>query len=173
MKLLGFTFGRRPTPSAHIDMIEEKFRAKLWSIRFLKKSKLSHEDIVDLFCTVIRPSVEYCCPTYTSMLTNDMKDRLERLQTRALKTVFGWDKSYSSVLELAHLPTLEDRRNEIFKNFALKTAADPRFVHWFPKISETGHNTRNTYKYAEEYARTDRYFNSPVFNMRRLLNRNL
>ena len=171
LKILGFTFGRSPGPEEHVKKIEEKFRAKIWSIRFLKKAKLPLSDITDLYCTVFRPSIDYCVPTYHSMLTNEQSDRLERLQSRALKSIYGWNKSYETVLELSGLDTLKERREKLVDSFAQKTSRNPRYNDtWFPKLEQTEHDTRNKLTYREEYARTERYKNSPVFYMRRRLN---
>ena len=104
------------------------------------------------------------------MLSGDQSARLERLQGRALKCVFGWNKSYAEVLELSGLQSLENRRRDLVDNFARKASRDPRFSHWFPPSPSTGHDTRKRPQYAIEACRTERYMNSPVFYMRRRLN---
>ena len=58
----------------------------------------------------------------------------------------------------------------LVENFAKKTVKNPRFGHWFPAAQNTGHNTRTNKTYLEERARTERYYNSPVFYMRQCLN---
>ena len=85
LKILGFTFGTDPTPEAHIKKVEESFRKKIWTLRYLKKAKLDNSDIRDVYCSVIRAGIDYCGPTYHSMLTQGISDRLENLQCRALK----------------------------------------------------------------------------------------
>ena len=104
------------------------------------------------------------------MLTGEMSDRLEDLQKKALKTIYGWDVSYADLLEISGLSTLKERREEIVDRFAQKTAKDTRFQHWFPRAPSTGHDTRQGPRYLEEFARTERLKNSPVFYMRRRLN---
>ena len=49
LKILGFTFGRDPGPSAHVSTIEASFRKKVWTLRNLKKAKLEMKDIVDIY----------------------------------------------------------------------------------------------------------------------------
>ena len=170
LKILGFIFGNAPSAEMHVRKIEEKFRGKLWTLRFLKKARLPTKDITDLYCLVIRAGIEYCAATYHSLLTRDMSDRIEKLQAKSLKTIFGWNNSYEKVLQMSGLETLETRRQKIFENFAKKTAVNPRFADWFPPAADTGYNTRQLKPYHEEYARTERYKNSPLFAMRRRLN---
>ena len=104
------------------------------------------------------------------MLNGDQTGRLEALQSRALKTIYGWNHSYQELLEMSGLDTLEERRNKIFDEFARKSARNPRFAHWFPPSNTTGHDTRIKKPYLEEHARTERYKKSPVFKMRERLN---
>ena len=170
LKILGFTFGRQPNPEAHVSSVELSFRKKVWTLRNLKRAWLDSSDIVEMYCTVLRPAIEYCAATYHSMLTQEMSDRLERLQTVALKTVFGWNYTYDEVLALAGVEKLSDRRKKLFDSFAQKVAKNPRFAHWLPRQVNTGHNTRNDKMYQEEFSRTERYKNSPVFQIRRRLN---
>ena len=170
LKILGFTFGTDPTPEAHVREVERKFKSKLWSLRFLKSSRIPVNDIKDLYCIMIRPSIEYCAATYHSMLTRDQSSRLENLQARALRTIYGWDLSYSKARERAGIGTLEERREKITDEFAMKASRNNRLSRWFPTAEQTGHDTRNSPRYKEEYARTDRYRNSPIFYMRRRLN---
>ena len=138
--------------------------------RYLKKARLQQGDIVELYCSVIRAAIEYCSPTYHSMLSEGMSDRIEKLQMKSLKTIFGWDKSYSDLLDLAGIETLKRRREKLVDNFAIKSSRNPRFDSWFPKAMPTGHNTRLNLPFQEEHARTKRYMNSPLFHMRRRLN---
>ena len=115
-------------------------------------------------------AIDYCAVTYHPMLTKDQSDRLEKLQSRALKSIYGWDKSYEKVRELSGLKLLSERREKMVLNFANKSAKNERFGHRFPKIRETGHDIRNLPLYQEDFSRTERYRQSPVNYMRRMLN---
>ena len=59
--------------------------------------------------------------------------------------------------------------------FALKNTESERFKRWFPKnpdiATDLRRGSRNVYK--EPFARTERLMKSPLFYMRRRLNRNL
>ena len=110
LKILGFTFGTKPNPEAHISKLEDKFRRKIWSIRFLKNAKLRNCELVQLYCAILRPTIEYTAPTYHAMLTEDMSERIEKLQQRVLKIIYGWNVSYRKALEQSGLTTLKERR---------------------------------------------------------------
>ena len=102
------------------------------------------------------------------MMSDGQDEGLERLQTHALKCIFGPGISGRRMREMAELPTLRSRRIEQCDKFAAKCAASPRFEHWFPE--RTGRSTRNKEKYREDFARCNRLYNSPLYYMRRRLN---
>ena len=86
-----------------------------------------------------------------------------------MKTIFGFSTTYDALAK-SGLARLSDRREEILKKFALKTAKNPLFEHWFPRHLPSKYNLRKEKQYEEELARTERLRNSPLFVMRRLLN---
>ena len=83
--------------------------------------------------------------------------------------MYGYDKSYGALLKEADLETLEERRKRHFKKFAEKASENDNYRHLFPKNISTV-RTSNPKVYREEYARSDRLYNSPLFAMRRILN---
>lgn len=171
LKILGFWFDRRPTVSFHISKICEHFRAKLWSLRWMRRSGMGQNDLLFVYQSSLRPIIEYSCVTYGPMLNARMAGDLERLQLRAFKIVFGINVSYSTVLKETSIGSLQDRRKSRLRAFAEKTARNARFAsRWFPPAPVTNHDTRHKKKYLEEHALTDRLYKSPLFTMRRLLN---
>ena len=165
LKILGFTFGCRPDAGTHLNKLETK-----WALRCLKKAGFQPDKLLVLFNAVLRPVIEYCSSTYHSLLTKDQSNRLEDLQARALKVIYGWNMSYRKILEISGQETLENRRKNTFDRFAQKTLKNPRYKDWFPLVHDSGHDTRNECTFLEEFAKTERYKNSPVFLMRRRLN---
>ena len=84
-------------------------------LHFLKVMKRACSNTGDLVCfspTVIRPVLEYVCPVWHSSLTKKLTIQLESQQIRAMRIIFG-DVSYEVVLDMAGIPTLEDRRQSI------------------------------------------------------------
>ena len=79
------------------------------------------------------------------------------------------ERQKKEMLECSGLKTLEERREEALLKFAKKAVEGP-YKDWFP-VRDSGRALRTGRKYVEEYARCDRLYNSPIFAMRRALNR--
>ena len=73
-------------------------------------------------------------------------------------------------MERADLTTLRARRDERELKFAQKCASSERFKGWFP-LHEEERTTRWPMKYREVFARCCRCYNSPIYSMRRRLNK--
>ena len=171
LKILGFNFNNIPSVSYHISIMCQKFRAKLWSLRKLKRAGMDWSDLHFIYTSVLRPVIEYASVTYGPMLTAEQSRDIERLQLRVMKIVHGNTVSYGTVIEETNLKTLEERRDEKLEKFARKTAANPRFSdRWFPRNPPSGHHIRNPKIYREEKTKTDRLYSSPLFKLRRILN---
>ena len=66
--------------------------------------------------------------------------------------------------------TLKERREAAFASFTNKLVSSSRFQHLFPLKEAGPMELRNTKKYTETFARSNRLYNSPVYSMRRYLN---
>ena len=69
---------------------------------------------------------------FRALVTTADSDQLERVQSQALKVIYGWQHSYASLLEVSGLERLEARRERDFLNLAIKMSSSPRFSSWFP-----------------------------------------
>ena len=170
LTLLGFRFSNRPTVSAHMQLIRDKFNARSWMIRHLKRAGVPDGDLIGVYTSTIRSVLEYASCVYTPMLTQGDDEMLERLQGRVLKTIFGYHTSYREALEKSGLQSLKERRNLSLKKFTEKTVANPRFDDWFPTHRPYAYEIRQKKSYEEFHANTDRLFKSPLYAMRRHLN---
>ena len=136
----------------------------------LKHHGFNQAELAKVYRTVVRPIFDYCCVVYHPMLTDDQDQLLERLQRQALKIIYGKDLSYTQMREKAEVTTLRQRRVDMSDKFSAKCLKDPRFRDWFPLRSQGRRSRGDGEKYQEEFARCKRYFNSPLFFMRRRLN---
>ena len=170
LKILGFTFGRRPTMHAHIETIRRKYAARSWSLIHLKRAGIPKAVLCQVFSSMIRPVIEYASVVYHSMLCEDLNEEIERFQRSALKIIYGFKVSYSDALRLSGLQRLEKRREKLMLDFALKAEKDSRYGKWFPPHPTYNHNIRKPMKYVEAFANRDRLKNSPVIYMRKMLN---
>ena len=148
----------------------EKARRKMWTLRHVKKAGMGESDLLKIFNSIIRPTLEYAVPTFHPMLTAELSDMIEAIQKRACKIIYGWDSDYDVLVEGGMIETLQNRRERLTKNFAVKAAASTRFAHWFKEKKKSEHNLRKEDRYEEYFARTDRMKNSPLYFMRRMLN---
>ena len=167
---MGFIFGTSATVKPHIEHMLQKARRKLWTLRHVKKSGFGTEDLLKVFNTIVRSTLEYAVPTYHPMLTGELRDSIERIQKQACKIIFGWDSDYDTLVSSGRIESLDSRREKLTLNFAKKAAQDPRFEHWFPVKDYGSLQLRRERKYEEYYARTERLMKSPLFYMRRALN---
>ena len=172
IKALGMYFSSRPNMQEQVNAISRKFRTRYWTLRNLKNSGFSTEELVTVYKTIIRPVADYACAVYHPSLTDEQDEALDRLQNHALKCIFGPGLSGRKLREMAGITTLRARREEITEKFAKKLAANPLFAHWFP-LKRARSSRRSTVvqeTYLEEKARCDRLKNSPLFYYRRILN---
>ena len=170
LKLLGFHFDEQPSPHAQVEAMVSKFRRRLWSLRYLKKSGMVSVDLCHAYTTYLRPVLEYGSIPIHSLLSQEQSDLIDRQQSRALKLIYGFDKTTTEVLALTGLDPLSLRRSKAVDRFALKLVDSPRYGHWFPELPPERSRSRNSKKYMETYAKTSRLYNSPIFYMRRRLN---
>lgn len=171
MKILGIHFTSRPDMSAQVDSICQKFRSRVWYLRHLHHNGFSEEELLRVYKSTILPCHDYCSSVFHSSLTLSQSIRLERLQAKALKAIYGYEPSYRELMVKADLTTLRARREERELKFARKCASSARFAKWFP-LGAQG-RTRGPPTYVEQFARCCRCYNSPIYNMRRRLNKEI
>ena len=169
MKVLGLHFCAKPDVSAQVDSICRKFRSRIWYLRHLHHNGFSEQELLRVYKTTILPCHDYCSNVYHSSLTLSQSIVLERLQAKALKAIYGYEPSYRELMAKADLTTLRRRREDRELQFALQCTTSPRFSKWFPLRRET--STRMSGGYVEKFARCYRCYNSPLYTMRRRLNR--
>lgn len=171
LKILGFTFGQKPTAEAHVRIMLIKMRRRLWIIIHLKNAGMEKKDLVAVYFSMIRSVADFAAVAYHSLLTRGQSDSIEKIQLRAFKIIYGENTSYESVLKTFNYETLKQRRIKLLTAFALKTSTSGRFVEkWFPLNNDVGYEFRTRKKYLEIQPRTERMKKNPIFVMRKILN---
>ena len=170
MKILGLHFSGRPDMAAQVDAICRKFRARIWTLRHLHPRGFSQEDLLRVYKSTILPCQDYCWNVFHSSLTLSQTVVPVRLQAKALKAIYGFDPSYRELMERANITMLRARREARELAFARKCSQSARYQHWF-LLREVERTGRERMVYEERFARTSRCYNSPLFSMRRCLNR--
>lgn len=90
LKALGFTFNSKGDVSTQIANLCTQFRQKVWALRHLRKAGFTEPELIEVYKTYIRPTIEYSAPIYESMLTQEQVTQVERLQYFALRNIFGF-----------------------------------------------------------------------------------
>ena len=168
LMVLGFAFDTKPSMSAHIKLIEKKYNVRSWVVRHLKQAGVPNKDIVTAYASAIRSSIEYAAQVYHPMLTYAQSECLERMQRRCLKIIYGYKMSYTEALETSGL---NERREVTFERFTMKTSQSEKFDRWFPRHQRCGYGLRSEKEFEELHANTDRLYKSPLYAMRRALNK--
>ena len=132
------------------------------------------EDLIKVYCTIIRPCAEYCAIVYNTLIPKYISEKLEYMQKRAYKIIYGWSVDYESMVHRGEVQTLAERRNKQSLQLALKNRDSPRFSNWFP-IAPMNRDVRvGTHRvYKETRAKTERTRNNPIEHMIRQLNDNV
>ena len=169
MKILGLNFSSDPDMRAQVESIKKGFRTRKWILHHLRHRGFSTNDLLAVYKSTILPVHDYCSCVFNSSLTLSQASALERLQSQALKSIFGYEYSYRSLLQMSGLQRLQERRDERCLKFARRAVNDDYFRRWFP-LNPIERQTRSPLMYQETRARTKRLYNSPLFHMRRLLN---
>ena len=140
-----------------------------WVLRHLRHAGFTEGELARVYKAVVRPVLDNCCVIYHPMLTDEQDQVIERLQSQALKNIYGYGVPYATMRRLADVTTHRQRRIELCDKFAQKARNNPWFTHWFPE-RKAARRGRHHEEIHEMTARTDRLNNSLLFYFRRRLN---
>lgn len=116
-KLLGIIFRSDLTWSTHCNYITKKTSKRLYIIRQLRKAGYCINDLFTIYCSLIRPILEYAVPVWAA-LPFYLSDSIESIQKRAMRIIFrSHGMPYNSGLKIAKLDTLYKRRSDICEKF--------------------------------------------------------
>ena len=133
----------------------------------LKYVGISENDLLTIYKLFIRSICEYCSAVYHSSLSVELCEKIEAIQSTALKIILaGRYNNYRSALSHFQLDTLSQRRQKHMERFALKCTQDKYNNTLFPKSqSERGKDIFHV-----NFARTSQYLKSTIPQCQRLLN---
>ena len=112
-KLLGLHVTETLKWDFHVTTMLSKASKRVHFLKLLRRAGVSTADLVS---AVIRPTVEYACPVWHSLLTVKQSEDIERLQKRALRCIVG-DVTYKEERSMFELSTFADRREELMRRF--------------------------------------------------------
>ena len=175
LRILGVTLSSDCSYRPHIENIKNKLRSKTWALSKLRRRGLQEDHLIKAYKSLVRPCAEYAAPAWHSLTTAEQSETLERQQTQALKNIFGLGLSAAKMRKKADIDLLKTRRENMCLKFARKNLHNIRCREWFverPTPSYTRRSNASYPIYREPVSRTDRFRNSPMNYLRRLLNSN-
>ena len=157
--------------ASHVNDITARATKKLWVLVRFKSLGGSIQQLITVYLTRIRSTLEFACPVFHSGLTKDQSGQIELVQKKALAIILAQNYSnYEEALVSAKLGRLDKRREKICLSFAQKCTKSSKHQSMFPRNPNMRANSRNPKPYKEFNCNTSRYFNSPVPYLARLPN---
>jgi len=117
------TLDRRLTWSPHIDQVRKRTAQRMGMLGPLLKSDISIRNGVLLYKQLIRPIIDYACPTWRSAAHSHIR-RLQVLQSKCLRLVTGapWYVSNRQIHEDLGVPLFADHIRALTESFDSKLA---------------------------------------------------
>lgn len=172
-KLLGITITSNLSWQAQVDDMTKRASAKLWVLVRFKALGGTTNQLLKVYQTRIRTTLEFAAPVYHSSLTVDQTRQIEMVQKKAFAIILG--KSYTSyqmALDTLSQVRLVDRRTDLSLKFAIKCTKSSKHKDMFPLNPNFRDGMRCPQPYLEYTCHTARYFNSSIPSLARLLNKN-
>ena len=173
-KLLGVILTDDLKWDKNTEHLVKKANARLQLLRKVAEFTTSLEDKRTIYVLYIRSILEQSSVVWHSSLTQENSDDLERVQKAATRIILGNEfKNYEDALTKVNLDSLQERRKELCRKFAIKcTKSENVRVKDIFQIREKAHcmDTRKEEVYTVDYAHTERLKKSSIPYMQRLLN---
>ena len=134
----------------------------------LKHVGICESDLLTIYKLFIRSICEYCSVVYHTSLTKELSDKIEAIQSTALKIILAERYvDYKSSLVYFKMECLSQRRQNHMERFVVKCTKDTFNQSLFPR----NQNERGKDLFPVNFARTGQYLNSTIPQIQRLLNR--
>jgi hypothetical protein len=155
-KLLGVIVDDKLRWDNHVDSICAKASSRLYFLKQLKRSSAGADDLLHFYLTVIRPVLEYACPAWSTSLTQDQINRIDRIQKRAMLIIYG--ANYKEACN--NVSPLCERREQLCQRFFKDMFNESSCLHYLlpePRNSEVINRLRNPRRYIAGTSRTSRF----------------
>ncbi len=104
----------------HVKMVVKKCSRRIWVLRNLRRNGIPEEKCLLVYKAQIRSVIEFGSPVYWPLLNETDMSELEKVQSNALKTVYGFEMSYSDVLEKAKIEKINDGLKKIDRRLCVE-----------------------------------------------------
>ena len=177
MKILGTIITDNLNWDDNCDHIIGKVNKRMLLLKKIYSFGATIEEMSHLWITYCRSALEQSSVVWSSSLTQENKEDLERTQKSFVKLILKQqyneesNESYEESLMKLNLETLETRRNHLDLNFAKKCIENDKFKNLFLH-NEKSHTmeTRHHENFQVLHANTERLKKSSIIHMQNLLN---
>jgi hypothetical protein len=159
-KLLGVLIDSNLKWDNHVDSMCSKASARLHFLVQLKRNGATVKDMLHFYETVIRSLLEYACPAWHSSLTVDQSSRIEAIQRRSFKVIYGSSSHYENICHDHSHASLSSRREFLCERFFYSIKKKDSCLNYLlPDIrnSATVQGLRNPQYLVADRPRTSRY----------------
>ena len=104
-KVLGVTICDTLKWNEHVREIVTKVSRRLCILRVLKRAGIPSSDLINVFHALVRSVLEYACVTWSTSIPVYLKDKIERIQKRALRILFPEVSYEEAIIFGSHNPT--------------------------------------------------------------------
>lgn len=111
VKILGVTISSDLKWTKHVNNLLKKANKRLYLLMLCRRAGLSVGDMLCIYTSIIRSTLEYCAVVWHTNLPKYLSDAIENIQKRALHTIYG-SNNYQECLGLSNLKPLWQRREE-------------------------------------------------------------
>ena len=131
----------------HIEIISKKASQRLFALRLHKRSRVPMDRLINIYCSLIRPVMEYACQVWHGGLIGGQSDLLKSVQIRAMRIIMS-DASYEHSLEISELCRLDQRWQDLCKKLFNEMQSEThRLHHLLPPVKTRDHAVREGKKY--------------------------
>ena len=157
-KLLGVYISEDLSWACHCDSIIKRANRRLYALRVLKNCGLPMQDLLAVYCSLIRSILEYASIVFAN-LPQYLSNALENIQKSALGIIVP-SMPYSQALHLTGLPSLQERRESACIRFISKISpGNPLYALILSRSQprESPYNLRRNTNIVSKQTNTDRF----------------
>ena len=131
LKMLGFVFNRSGNCNDQITNLVRKAMSRSYVLRYYSKF-MPGKDLKKLYCALVRSILEFSSVSFGSQISKFQSNRIENVQKRCLKIMYGYNHTYEELLQMAGLQSLKGRRESAMLKFAQRMADNSNYCDLFP-----------------------------------------